>query len=106
MANRPGIKIPGFLEEMLLEILYQEPQVFSSRVAEVFRLAGRPFSLSAVDYALARLVAKRWVRVKLSHIRAIRGGRRRKIYALTARGEEVRSACFKLRDRIDSILAA
>lgn len=67
---------------------------------EIEGRGGRPVSIGAVYATLARLAEKGLVESELSAPVAVRGGRSRRYYRLTAAGEHVLARSLRLLDRM------
>jgi DNA-binding PadR family transcriptional regulator len=67
---------------------------------EIEQRAGRPISIGAVYATLARLADKRHVESELSEPIAVRGGRARRHYRLTAAGEEALARSLSMLQRM------
>ena len=99
----------GELEELILltvGILY--PEAYGVGVMdELTRTTGRQLNISAVHAVLTRLEQKGYVNSKMSDPKAERGGRRKRIFLLTALGkralEEVNEIRTQLFNRIPKV---
>ena len=67
---------------------------------EIEERGGRPVSIGAVYATLARLADKRYVESELSAPIAVRGGRSRRYYRLTADGERALSGSLGMLQRM------
>jgi PadR family transcriptional regulator, regulatory protein PadR len=87
----------GELEELiLLMVALLNKEAYGVSIAEELkRQAGREITISAVHAALHRLEEKGFVRSKMGGASQERGGRRKRMFTITAYG---RSALEELRD--------
>lgn len=99
---------PGEFEELILLIVWSlGDSAYSVRIqTRLEEDAGRSAALGAIYAALDRLQRKRLVRSWVGRPTAVRGGRRKRFYAVTARGRaalrRLRAARAVLWSRIDS----
>ena len=80
----------GEFEELILLVVWSlDESAYSVRIQEQLEAdAGRSAALGAIYAALDRLERKRLVRSWVGQPTAVRGGRRRRFYAVTAGGRE------------------
>jgi DNA-binding PadR family transcriptional regulator len=92
----------GDFEEVLLLItgILDKDDVYAFKIAEEFqRQTGREVSIGAIHSTLDRLETKGFVKSELGKPTAERGGRRKRIFSITALGKRV------LRDSMEFKLA-
>jgi len=92
----------GELEELILltvGILY--PDAYGVAVMdEIEKQAGRSLNISAVHSVLTRLEEKGFLKSKMSDPTEERGGRRKRIFVLTAAGKRVLEEANELRNQL------
>jgi len=92
----------GELEELILltvGILF--PEAYGVAVMdEVAANAGRQLNISAVHAVLTRLEEKGYVRSAMSDPTATRGGRRKRIFTLTAAGSKALEEANEVRNQL------
>jgi PadR family transcriptional regulator PadR len=92
----------GELEELILltvGILY--PEAYGVAVMdEVESNAGRRLNISAVHAVLTRLEEKGYVRSSMSDPTSTRGGRRKRIFTLTAAGSKALEEANEVRNQL------
>jgi len=92
----------GELEELVLltvGILY--PEAYGVGVMdEIGKQAGRPLNISAVHSVLSRLEEKGFVTSKMSEPTPERGGRRKRIFLLTAAGKRALEEANEIRTQL------
>ena len=92
----------GELEELVLltvGILY--PDAYGVGVMdEISRQAGRQLNISAVHAVLTRLEDKGYVRSRMSEPTQARGGRRKRIFLLTAAGKRALEEANEMRSQL------
>jgi len=92
----------GELEELILltvGILY--PDAYGVAVMdEIEKQAGRSLNISAVHSVLTRLEEKGFLKSKMSDPTEERGGRRKRIFLLTAAGKRVLEEANELRNQL------
>ena len=82
----------GDFEEVILLItgILDEDEAYALKIAEEFkRQTGRAVSVGAVHSTLDRLEKKGFVKSALGEATAIRGGKRKRIFIITALGKRV-----------------
>jgi len=83
-------RLGEFEEVLLLFVGILENDAYSFRIAEEFeRQTGRDVSIGAVHSTLTRLEEKGFLTSKMGQATAERGGRRKRIYTITAYGKRV-----------------
>src|SRR6187551_2458593 len=104
-ANHIGIMkgvYLGELEELVLlhvGILY--PQAYGVAVMdEIEKQAGRSLNISAIHSVLTRLEEKGFLKSKMGDPSAERGGRRKRIFLLTAAGKRALEEANELRSQL------
>ncbi len=92
----------GELEELiLLMVALLNNEAYGVSIAETLKdQAGRDITISAIHAVLHRLEEKGFVQSKMGGASAERGGRRKRLFSITAYG---RSALNELRDTRNSI---
>lgn len=92
----------GELEELILlhvGILY--PEAYSVAVMdEIDKQAGRKLNISAVHSVLTRLEEKGFLKSRMSDPTEARGGRRKRIFLLTAAGKRALEEANELRNQL------
>lgn len=92
----------GELEELVLltvGILY--PEAYGVAVMdEIEKQAGRSLNISAVHAVLTRLEEKGFLKSKMSDPTEERGGRRKRIFVMTAAGKRVLEEANELRTQL------
>lgn len=92
----------GELEELVLltvGILY--PEAYGVGVMdEIEKQAGRQLNISAVHSVLSRLEGKGFVTSKMSEPTQERGGRRKRIFLLTAAGKRALEEAIEMRTQL------
>lgn len=92
----------GELEELVLltcGILY--PEAYTVNVMdEIEKRASRSLNISAVHAVLTRLENKGYLKSKMSEPTEERGGRRKRIYLLTASGKKALEEANQLRNEL------
>lgn len=88
-TNKPlDMKIGEFEEVILLLVGILEDEAYALRIAEAYEAqVKRSASIGAVHSALSRLSDKGLLRSSMSAPTASRGGRRKRLYEVTAEGE-------------------
>ena len=71
----------------------------------VEKVTGRPISLGSIYAALARLEQKGFVRSTMSEAVAQRGGKSKRVYAVTASGLRTARELHRMRERIWGAIA-
>lgn len=81
----------GHLEEtILLLVLAMEEEAYGFSVSEAYRKhTGKSITISAVHTVLSRLQDKHLLKSELGGATNARGGRRKRIFSVTAAGENV-----------------
>ncbi|MCB0666928.1 MAG: helix-turn-helix transcriptional regulator [Saprospiraceae bacterium] len=91
-------KLGEFEEVILLLVGILESDAYSFRVAEEFEnQTGRSVSIGAVHSTLNRLEGKGFLRSEMSAPSNVRGGRRKRIYVITAYGRRALEEAKALR---------
>ena len=92
----------GELEELILltvGILYKKAYGVAV-MDEIEKQTGRKLNISAVHAVLQRLESKGYVKSEMSDPTTERGGRRKKIFILTAAGKRVLEEANELRNQL------
>ena len=92
-------RLGNFEEELLLIVGILAEEAYTLRISEEYQeQAKRNASVGSVHSTLNRLEKKGFLSSKMGDPSAIRGGRRKRIYEITALGEQTLSASrdFKL----------
>ena len=96
-----GDRIGEFEELTLLAVKAIEPPVYGVPVQQyVERHAGRRVAMGAVYSALERLERKGYLQSSMSEPVAARGGKSRRLYAVTPLGMQTLREIRRVRDRI------
>jgi DNA-binding PadR family transcriptional regulator len=85
----------GEFEEVLLLLvgILGEDESYAFKIAEEFESqTGRPVSIGAVHSTLERLESKGFLKSSMGNATAERGGRRKRIFTITALGKKVLKA--------------
>lgn len=91
-------KLGEFEEVILLLVGILGEEAYAFKIAEEFgEQTGRTVSIGAVHSTLNRLGEKGFLQSKMGEPSAIRGGRRKRIYEITAHGERALQAAKDLR---------
>lgn len=91
-------KLGEFEEVLLLLVGILGEEAYAFKIAEEFEeQTGRSVSIGAVHSTLNRLGEKGFLESKMGEPSAIRGGRRKRIYEITAIGERALQAAKDLR---------
>lgn len=91
-------KLGEFEEVILLLVGILESDAYSFRIAEEFEnQTGRPVSIGAVHSTLNRLEGKGFLKSEMSAPSNVRGGRRKRIYVITAYGRRALEEAKSLR---------
>ncbi|GAB3494832.1 hypothetical protein GCM10027341_11440 [Spirosoma knui] len=89
-----------FEEVVLLAVTVLAPKAYSVGIAEELeRETGQTVSTGAVHAALQRLETKGYLRSELGEATAERGGRRKRLFTITALGGRVLSEVHSVRSR-------
>lgn len=92
------IKLGDFEETLLLIVGILAEDAYSFRVGEEYESqTGRSTSIGAVHSTLNRLSEKGYLKSKMGEPTAERGGRRKRIYEVTAEGENALSRSKELK---------
>ncbi len=92
-------RLGDFEETILLLVGILGKEAYAFKTAEEFELqTGRPVSIGAVHSTLSRLEDKGFLTSAMGKATAERGGRRKRIYTITAYGQQALAASreFKL----------
>lgn len=92
-------RLGDFEETILLLVGILGKEAYAFKTAEEFELqTGRPVSIGAVHSTLSRLEDKGFLTSAMGKATAERGGRRKRIYTITAYGQQALTAsrAFKL----------
>lgn len=101
-----GTYLGEFQEVVLLTILILEEQAYGVMIQEeIGTRLNREISRGALHTALTRLEEKGFLKSALGEASAIRGGRRKRIYQVTNKGNEALEAAKNLRDNLWSAIA-
>jgi PadR family transcriptional regulator, regulatory protein PadR len=82
----------GDFEEVILLVtaILGREEAYALKIAEEFkRQSGRDVSIGAVHSTLERLGHKGFVKSELGEATAVRGGKRKRIFTITAQGKRV-----------------
>lgn len=101
-----GTYLGEFQELVLLTILILEEEAYGVMIQEeIYNRINREVSRGALHTALTRLEEKGFLKSELGGASAIRGGRRKRIYQVTSRGNEALETAKNLRDNLWSTIA-
>ncbi len=91
-------RLGEFEEVILLLVGILGDDAYSFKIAEEFESqTGRAVSIGATHSTLNRLEKKGFLKSEMGEPSAVRGGRRKRIYEITAYGERVLQAAKELR---------
>ena len=91
-------RLGEFEEIILLLVGILEKQAYAFKIAEEFKSqTGKPVSIGATHSTLDRLCKKGFLTSKLGEPTAVRGGRRKRIYTISASGQRALVASRDLR---------
>lgn len=86
-------RLGEFEEVLLLLVGILDQEAYAFRIAEEFESqTGRPVSIGAVHSTLDRLENKGFLKSEMGNATAERGGRRKRIFVITALGKKVLKA--------------
>ena len=90
-----------FEEIVLLAVAGLSPKAYSVVIAEELeRETGQVVSTGAVHAALQRLETKGYLRSELGEATPVRGGRRKRLFSVTALGGRILSEVHSVRNRL------
>lgn len=96
-----GSHLGEFEELVMLIVGYLFPDAYGLAVKnELIEQSGRKIAIGAVHAALNRLEEKGFLQSKLANGTRKRGGRRKKLYEITAAGKDALETSRNLRNRI------
>ena len=96
-----GTYLGEFEELVLLTVAVLNGKAYGVVLAEEIEdQSDRPISLSSVHTALYRLESKGFVKSEMSESTKIRGGRRKRLYSITASGHEALVEARDLREKL------
>ena len=96
-----GTQLGEFEELVLLTIALLYDDAYSVAVVEELgQRLERPMSLGAVHRTMQRLEEKGLVRSKFGEATAERGGRRKRLFTITASGEQVLQEARRIRNEL------
>ena len=96
-----GTYLGEFEELVLLTVAVLNGKAYGVVLAEeIEEQSDRSISLSSVHTALYRLEKKGFVRSEMSESTKIRGGRRKRLYSITASGHEALVEARDLREKL------
>lgn len=91
-------RLGEFEEIILLLVGILDEQAYSLRIAEEFEVqTGKSVSIGATHSTLDRLTKKGFLTSKMGEPTASRGGRRKRIYTISASGQKALTASRELR---------
>ena len=94
-------RLGEFEEVILLLVGILKEEAYAFKIADTFKEeTGRSVSIGAVHSTLNRLTEKGFLTSEMGEPSAVRGGRRKRIYQITAYGEQVLSEARNLRLRL------
>ena len=95
-----GTHLGEFEELVLLAVCTTHPDTYGNTVKEVINnIANRNINLSTAHGALARLEDKGFVKSQMGEASAVRGGKRKRIFEITALGLKKLEEAKELRSR-------
>ena len=96
-----GTNLGEFEEVVLLAVAIRSGEAYGAAVTvEIEQQMGRSVTLGAVHSALHRLQEKGLVRSQLGGMTAERGGRRKRLYAVTAAGQRALQEIRQMRNQM------
>lgn len=96
-----GTYLGEFEEIILLAVGILHPEAYGYAIAqEIETQTGRSVSLSAVHSALHRLEKKDFLRSRLAEATTSRGGKRRRLFEMTAAGKAALQEARQVRQRM------
>ncbi|MBC7893751.1 MAG: helix-turn-helix transcriptional regulator [Sphingobacteriaceae bacterium] len=96
-----GTNLGEFEEIVLLAVAIRSGEAYGAAVTvEIEQQMGRAVNLGAVHSALHRLQEKGLVRSQLGGMTAERGGRRKRLYAVTAAGQRALQEIRQVRNQM------
>jgi DNA-binding PadR family transcriptional regulator len=96
-----GTQLGEFEEIVLLTVALLYDEAYSVAVLEeIERRLERPMSLGAVHRSLERLEEKGLVRSRFGEATAERGGRRKRLFTMTATGEKALAEARRIRNEL------
>ncbi len=96
-----GTQLGEFEEIVLLTVALLYDEAYSVAVLEeIERRLERPMSLGAVHRSLERLEEKGLVRSRFGEATAERGGRRKRLFTMTASGEKALAEARRIRNEL------
>jgi DNA-binding PadR family transcriptional regulator len=96
-----GTYLGEFEEVVLLAVAIRSGEAYGAAVVnEIEQQMGRPVSLGAVHSALNRLQEKGLVKSEMGGISPERGGRRKRLYSVTAYGQRALEEVRQLRNQM------
>lgn len=96
-----GTNLGEFEEVVLLAVAIRSGEAYGAAVTvEIEQQMGRSVNLGAVHSALHRLQEKGLVRSQLGGMTAERGGRRKRLYAVTAAGQRALQEIRQVRNQM------
>jgi DNA-binding PadR family transcriptional regulator len=96
-----GTQLGEFEEIVLLTVALLYDEAYSVAVLEeIERRLDRPMSLGAVHRSLERLEEKGLVRSRFGEATAERGGRRKRLFTMTATGEKALAEARRIRNEL------
>ncbi|GAB3279504.1 hypothetical protein GCM10027347_54260 [Larkinella harenae] len=100
-----GTHLGEFEEVVLLAVAIRAGDAYGAAiVSEIERQMGRSVNLGAVHSALNRLQEKGMVKSEMGGMSAERGGRRKRLYSVTAYGRQTLEAIRQLRNQMWNII--
>lgn len=101
MGNTKGVNIGEFEELVLLVVGMLNDQAYGVTVRNaIVEETGRTVNISAVHQALKRLEGKKYIRSEVGGATEERGGRRKKLFYLTAAGKNALDVSRELRNNL------
>lgn len=98
VTNMKEPKLGEFEEVILLLVGILTEEAYAFRITQEFKTqSGRSSSIGSVHSTLERLMEKGFLTSKMGEPSAERGGRRKRIYSITAEGQKAIQASRKFR---------
>ena len=96
-----GTNLGEFEELLMLMVANLYPEAYGVAIREELKKsAGRAVAMGAVHVALSRLEDKGYLRSELAEATHERGGRRKRLFAITASGKKAMQENMELRNQL------
>ena len=101
MGNTKGVNIGEFEELVLLVVGMLSENAYGVTVRDaIIKETGRTVNISAVHQALKRLESKQFIRSQIGGATDERGGRRKKLFFMTAAGKHALDVSREMRNSL------